>query len=113
MAGWQDAPIVEDSANQKPAWAAAPVVDAAPPAPPPVQRDAQGREIIPDSDPVRAGLALPNTVTQAQGEAEAAPPAAPVDPNRQLELNLGSIAKGALADTLGAPVDLTTLGLNG
>jgi hypothetical protein len=40
-------------------------------------------------------------------------PAPPADPNRQLSLDLTAADKGLVADTLGMPVDLTTIGLNG
>ena len=56
------------------------------------------------------GLAMPASAGYEQPAPT--PTAPPVNPNRQLSLDLTAADKGLVADTLGAPVDLTTAGLN-
>lgn len=77
--------------------------------------------------PLPAGFTLDKQVASAPAPAAPEPglsvpgvdygpeptPAPPVDPNRQLSLDLLAANKGMIADTLGMPVDLTTAAMNG
>lgn len=98
MAGWQDAPIVGGPPAATPAWQSAPVVAQQTPAVAPVA-EAQPRPYV-------HGHQLAPTDAEM-----AAQPAA--DPYHIPSLVGEAMDKGLVADTLGAPVDLATLGVNG
>lgn len=103
MAGWQDAPIVGGT-QPTPAWQAAPVVAQEPPpaAVPPVAQQAQPFDAT--------GLAMPASAGYDQPAPAPAQPQS--DPTRGPVLVGEALNKGLVADTLGAPVDLATMGVN-